>query len=1633
MPPSTPTPDTPTQQCAGSSSTSHHLNVDKPRTPPHTTSGTCLASCDNCNPVTTSNNQTAQGPHKESCGLAIADFISSSYTSSSSDESGPDCAPELGSTFNTYTAAGQRNYSSGACKTRSRTESADPSTYSGPQFIYDTGATSSFGSTRTPLDSTTACYRRIRGIGSNFCIARKEGPCKAIPNVAVSNCFGRNLASVSQLTRAHNNQLTFDKDRVYSGPRFPPNSIPPGFHVVGSATPSGLYNMDMDAYSHFVNHSSLGSTALSAGEAAMQMTSSFNASNQYPAQPTEPTYQPTSIHDIQLMSDQADKQQALLNSQFTNPNAYSVPLSLNARGDGPHPSARGQLSRRQYVPMTAGGTTSSGTQQAYPIHDYRPSENAMLLHTRMGHASKKVMIEALKQGINMGVPITIEELLHSNIYCKACATSHLTRKPFPRRSATEAHETILGLIHTDTAGPRRLSLAYQDRHQHLQGPFKYWQVYVDDHSKYIWVNFLAHKHELPSKMRRMRRVMELDARDSKQAPPPGQQPLKVQAYRSDNAGELTSKQAIRKLLKAMIDHERTVPGSSKQNAHAEAAIKVIQDMARTYLDSAKLSLKYWPFAIQCAAYTINRLPCTPNQDMKSRYEMFYGTKPDYKRLKTFGAVVTKFLPISKRRHGDKQSPSGEGHGRHRLVGYPRKTKGYLVLDTLKEPHPQVFACYHIHLQEDTEEFPSLSSDSYSDSTSETDSSSEDDSSSICSYDAYVTTSYSSSDESYEPAAYDSSTPTEAESSTEDSESLHSSSDQDSDNEGTVLSLSSTSQPATTDESQSESEPEESDEPDNSHRIVVKSKAKDTVNKLARRHGVNANLLCHVNYGIKRYNSNSRELQPRDHLKTGTELYLPTQSDEERFLQTSSSSDSSDESKSSDESPDPDAQESAQHSAPPENAQQVQESYGPRDINLVPRPPLYGPSAVNPVSQPPLLHEALTSLADPTAGIPLPESSYHSADMQADIDDEAFDLISAAYLACSPAIEATSTVDAMLHKMCTFVLPHIRNAISQGGQDPSATKALHEVQHTGFLMFQHAYSIEDAHLVEALRHIPARNIPTPKNHAEAMKSQYQEFWNDAVATEVANLKAYGVYKLEKLPPGTRPINCRYVFKVKANQQGLVDRLKARLVVQGFRQRYGIDYLKTHASVCKLTTFRYQMAYTAQHDLLHDIIDVKSAYLEAPMDMPVYINIPGQTPPPGMGFRLIKSLYGTKQAGHNWHQTIVPKLTSEWGFKQSAADPCMFYHYTNKSDYCILCLFVDDFSIVSTRHKTQSRDDFLKKISAIYNTSKSDDNNVYLGIRCRRPKPHTVFLDQELYITDFLHAYGFSAVRPAATPTSGSQLSKSQCPIEQSEKDAMSKHPYRHIIGSLRYLEQCTRPDIAFALNRLSRYQVNPGLPHWNELKHLVRYVAGTRHHGILFGKNSYPQHAALQYDLSGPLECFVDSDHAADKDTRRSTTGYVFYSRGGPISWRSRLQNSTAISTTEAEFMAASDAACENAWLRRLIGELTNISCTRINGLLIPKDIAAPKLSQRFYDNEAPIKFNEDNQACIRVSENPVLHGRMKHIDLKYHRLKEFVSNGDCFLHYVPTSHQIADIFTKPLTKQTFTKFRDCLVIPMDAK
>ena len=1534
------------------------------------------------------------------------------------------------------------SHSSGA----SDTEDVDGTyRYQGPDFYYDTGATGSFGSLSTPLTNSRRTTRRIGGIGGVVVSASKEGTCHAIPNVALSSGIHRNLAGVSQLARHYDTTLTFTSDKVYG---IAPEHVP--IHratCIGEATPNGLYRMNMNQFSRHVTKP----TELTSGEAARAIEATkvstpakaTIASASAPATEsptTEATKASTSTPATTTVTSLKGCQ-ALQAGSFHNlidTSSYYTPrfdfLSEDEQEDSSdcgepfaHAVERAspvtRPSRASKQPLTADASNSqaashdavvtnnycylSDQEEAQVIADYKPSENAMLLHTRMGHASKKAMIRALKAGNNLGIPITLHELIHANIFCKACAETHITRKPFPRSSDTKPHKTILGLIHSDTAGPRVTSLKYQDHNKHLTGNFRYWQVYVDDHSKYIWTNFLQRKSQLPKKMRTMRNLMELDARDSKQHPGPGLLPLRVLAYRTDNAGELTSKQAIKRLLQAMVDHERTVPNASSQNPHAEIAIKVIQDMARTLLHCAKLPAKYWPFAIQCATHLVNRLPCQTNPDNKSRYEMFTGRKPDYARAKTFGAIVTKYLPIWKRKHGDKQSPSGQGGTRHRLIGYPRKTKGYFVLDTEKQPYPMVFVCRNIHLQEDTTQFPDMSS-----SSEESDSNLD-----------YLTTSGESNDSPSLPY----SSP-EAFSPDEDSD-LYVGPDPDL-NQSTP----SDSGPSSSNDNQAveddfshdaftstdESAIELLDDPDEV-RSVVRSRARDTVNKLARRYRCDARLLCRVNHGVKDPNDHKRKLSPSDHLIVGTELYLPTQKDKDdyRTLQDAKRSDSS---SSSDEIEQqaPAAtlnQESKADSAPADSS-----------ANYVQQPLLqrYGSYDQAANSNIVISDAAPIDVAHLSSLLPEPELENECIPMMLDNAAEAYTEHCAAAYAATPTLSAHNVTEELLH-LC-------HNAIRQGFERAYLSHGTKECDRTikvakreASAVFHRAFQCEQAHLVESLRHIPARTIPTPKNHAEAIKSEFQDFWNEAIAQEIANLKAYGVYRYEPLPPGVKPINSRFVFKIKTNQEGLVDRFKARLVVQGFRQRFGVDYLKTHASVCKMQTFRYQIAHAAQHDLKHEIIDVKSAYLEAKMNMPVYITIPGHPAPPGQAARLVTSLYGTKQAGHNWHHTIIPLLL-EWGFKQSTADPCMFHHEHCSNDYAILCLFVDDFSITSTRLSTKSRDNFFKRLTATFKTSQADDNNVYVGIRCRQLAKHLRFLDQERYVIDMLHLYGFNTLRPVSTPTSGTILTKEMCPVEQGEKEAMAKVPYRQIVGSLRYLEQCTRPDISFALNRLSRYQVNPGQAHWTELKHLVRYVSSTRSYGLLYGKDGYPQHAVFNHDLSGPLECFVDSDHAADKDTRRSCTGYVFYSRGGPISWRSRLQNSTALSTCEAEFMAASDAGCENIWLRRLVSEYTNLSCTRLNGVLVPKDIASPKLSQQFFDNEVPTMFQEDNIGCIKVSEDPVLHGRMKHIDLRYHKLKEFVDNGTAKLIYMDTERQVADALTKSLTKAKFTPLRDCLVI-----
>ena len=235
----------------------------------------------------------------------------------------------------------------------------------------------------------------------------------------------------------------------------------------------------------------------------------------------------------------------------------------------------------------------------------------------------------------------------------------------------------------------------------------------------------------------------------------------------------------------------------------------------------------------------------------------------------------------------------------------------------------------------------------------------------------------------------------------------------------------------------------------------------------------------------------------------------------------------------------------------------------------------------------------------------------------------------------------------------------------------------------------------------------------------------------------------------------------------------------------------------------------------------------------------------------------------------------------------------------------------------------------------------------------------------------------------TPLSTStKLTKEGEPLDQ------ETYGYSSIIGSLMYLSVCTRPDISQAVGVLARYMAQPTTMHWQAAKGVLRYLAGTADYGITFG------------GTKTGLEAYTDADYAGDIDTRRSTTGYVYILNGGAISWSSRLQQTVAASTTEAEYMASAFAIKEGLWLRKLFNDL--------------------KLGINVID------INADNQSAIKLLKNPVFSMRSKHIDVIYHFARERVNRGEVRFSYVRTESMVADALTKPLPASKFQYCRNAM-------
>jgi hypothetical protein len=506
----------------------------------------------------------------------------------------------------------------------------------------------------------------------------------------------------------------------------------------------------------------------------------------------------------------------------------------------------------------------------------------------------------------------------------------------------------------------------------------------------------------------------------------------------------------------------------------------------------------------------------------------------------------------------------------------------------------------------------------------------------------------------------------------------------------------------------------------------------------------------------------------------------------------------------------------------------------------------------------------------------------------------------------------------------------------------------------------------------------QKVTAPVNLREMAHRKDKDEWIEACDSEYNSLMKNKTWELTELPPDRQPITCKWIFKIKHKADGSIERYKARLVVRGFSQKEGVDFNETFAPVIRFESVRVLLAIATEFNLEIDQCDVKTAFLNGDLTEEIYMEQPEGYEVKGkehLVCRLKKSLYGLKQAPRCWNNSIHEFLVSI-GFKQTVTE---YGIYVNDSDNerQYIGLYVDDILILGKdRTKIQ---DLKRQLFNRFDMSDMGALEYFLGIKVTRDrKLCTLQIDQSGYIYKMLDMFRMKDAKEKNTPLDTyAQLQR------QSDDKAGNEHEFRQIIGCLMYAMVATRPDIAAAVGILSQFCNGPAEKHIMAAKGILRYLKKTADY-------------SLQYRRTGSIQLqgFCDADWAGDRETRRSTSGYVFLLAGGAVSWRSMKQHSVALSTTEAEYIALSEAVKETIWLRMLLGQIG-------------------------HTQTEPTTIYEDNQGCISLAKDPTQHSRAKHIDIRYHFLREKIGKNEITLQYLSTESMLADILTKALPTERY--------------
>ncbi|KAJ9568046.1 hypothetical protein OSB04_004012 [Centaurea solstitialis] len=482
------------------------------------------------------------------------------------------------------------------------------------------------------------------------------------------------------------------------------------------------------------------------------------------------------------------------------------------------------------------------------------------------------------------------------------------------------------------------------------------------------------------------------------------------------------------------------------------------------------------------------------------------------------------------------------------------------------------------------------------------------------------------------------------------------------------------------------------------------------------------------------------------------------------------------------------------------------------------------------------------------------------------------------------------------------------------------------------------------------------------------------WVSAMQEELAEFIRNNVWLLVPRPQKCTIIGSKWIFRNKLDEIGTIIRNKARLVAQGYRQEEGIDYDETFAPVARLEAIRLFLAFAAHMNFKVFQMDIKNAFLNGKLNEEVYVaQPPGFVDPkfPDHIYKLNKALYGLKQAPRAWYDTLSTFLLSK-GFVRGKIDSTLFLKKYPKH-ILLVQIYVDDIIFGSTNPKLCEKFELLMKSE--YKMYMMGELTFFLGLQIKQSEMG-IFINQGKYVHEMLKKFDLTSCTPMKTP---------MAPPLSLDKDSKGKPVdvtlYRGMIGSLLYLT-ASRPDIMYSTCLCARYQAEPKESHLTAVKRIFRYLKGTPNLGLWYSNDS-------GFDLTA----YSDSDFAGCKIDRKSTTGGCHLLGGKLVSWTSKKQNSVSTSIAEAEYVAAGICCAQVLWLRNQLQDY---------------DIQLSKI---------PIYC--DNTSAIAIANNPVLHSKTKHIEVRYHFIRDHVMNGDIELHFVPTEYQLADLFTKPLDVTRF--------------